>query len=239
MKLVQFVLATVMFVITLAGGRPVHAKEIQTNSVHMPDAPAWVTTVRVEKIIDHIQQYLEWDIRRIQVYWHKDQAEFEKFHGLGPTVLAISKRDDNTIHLGPRIVDANFDQVFGHELVHIISFQKYKKAIPLWLEEGLANYIAKAGTVDYARLASQPVPSDVRQMTHPFGGTEEHIHYHYMASQALVEMIAKKCDLSNLLRLSVGKDMDRYLGTYCEIPDLNAAFKKWIQTHAPAGVTIK
>jgi hypothetical protein len=207
------------------------AAEIQTNAVHMADSPSWVTRVRVEKIIDHIQMVLEWDIHRIEVLWHKDQASFEKVHSLGPTAIAVSLKADNTIHLGPRITSANFDQVFGHELVHTISAQKYKGAIPAWLEEGLANYLAKTGKVDYKFLASQPYPADVRKLTHPYGGSVDNIHYHYMASQALVEMIAKKCDLTNLLRLSVGEKMDNYLETYCEIPDLNAAFKKWVMAH--------
>ena len=67
-------------------------------------------------IIDHIQMVLEWDIHRIEVIWHKDQAGFEKVHNLGPTAIAVSLKGDNTIHLGPRINSANFDQVFGHDL---------------------------------------------------------------------------------------------------------------------------
>jgi len=113
--------------------------------------------------------------------------------------------------------------------VHIIIYQKYKEAIPKWLEEGLANYLAKQGQVNYQWLAAHPFPKDVRGLTHPYDGDVDSIHYHYMASQALVEMIAKKCDLTNLLRLSVGRNLDAYLDTYCEIKDLNAAYQKWVK----------
>lgn len=208
------------------------AAEIQSNAVHMADAPSWVTRVRVEKITDHIQMVLEWDIHRIEVIWHKDQAEFERVHGLGPVAVAVSLKKDNTIHLGPKVTSANFDPLLTHELVHIISFQKYKEAIPKWLEEGLANYLAKNGKVNYKWLAGKPFPEDVRTLVHPYSGAEDHIRYHYAASQALVEMIASKCDLTNLLRLSVGMKMDNYLETYCEIHDLNAEFHKWVKAHA-------
>ena len=134
--------------------------EVETNAVHMDAAPAWVTRVRVDKVIDHIQMVLEWDIRRINVYWHSDQAEFAKGHGKGPLVMAYSLKNENAVHIGPRVNDANFNQYFGHELVHIIAYQKYKEAIPKWLEEGLANYLAKTAKVDYRWMAGKPYPKD-------------------------------------------------------------------------------
>jgi hypothetical protein len=204
------------------------AKEIDTNSVIMKNAPDWMSRNRAEKIIDRMQMHLEWTIRKANVIWYTSVDEFIKAHSLGPNVVAVSRQRDNTIHLGPKVDNVNFDQIFGHELVHIIFFQKYKEAIPQWLEEGLANYYSKRGKVDYGWLAKKPFPPDVRQLTHPHRGTVDDMHYHYQASHALAEMIAKKCDLPNLLRLSVGMKMDDYLKTYCEINDLNGEFKKWI-----------
>jgi hypothetical protein len=207
------------------------ANEIKTNAVVMAGAPDWVTPQRIDKIVDHIESLLEWDIRRVKVTWYTSQTEFEKVHGLGPTVLAISRKNDNTVHIGPRVNDANFDGVFGHEMVHIISFQKYKGAIPAWLEEGLANYLSQRAKVDYVWLSKHPAPDDVRELIHPYNGVEDHIRYCYMASQALTEMIASKCDLSNLLRLSVGRKMEKYLDTYCGIKNLTTDFKDWVSRH--------
>lgn len=204
------------------------AKDIQTNATSMPNAPEWLKATRVEKTTDRIQSSLEWTIRKIQVVWYTDQQAFEKAHSLGPYARAVSHKNLNIIRLGPQVTDANFDSVFGHELVHVIAYQKYKEAIPKWLEEGLANHLTKNAKVDYKWLASKPWPADVRGLIHPMKGSAEEIRYSYQASQALAEMIAKKCDLSNLLRLSVGKTMETYLSTYCEIPDLNASYKKWI-----------
>src|SRR5258708_3366238 len=97
--------------------------DVKTNNIHMAAAPDWVTVQKVDSIVDKIQELLEWDIRRIEVHWYKDQGEFENLHHYGPTVLAISKKSDSTVHLGPRVNADNFNGVFGHELVHIISFQ--------------------------------------------------------------------------------------------------------------------
>lgn len=204
------------------------AKEVITNEVSMPNAPAWVTEARVNGIVEKIQSILQWDIRRIHVTFYTDQAAFENVHHLGPTVLAFSRKTDNSVHVGPRVTADNFDGVFGHELTHVISYQKYHNAIPSWLEEGLANYLVKRGNPDYAWMATQPPLKDIHELTHPFNGDENHIRFVYMSSRALIDMIAAKCDLNDLLQLSVGKKMENYFGTYCGISDLNSEFKKWI-----------
>lgn len=208
-----------------------HAEEIVTNAVRMTDAPSWLKRTRVEKITDRIQTQLEWTIRKIEVRWYKDADSFAKAHSLGPFAMAVTRKGDNLVMLGPAVNNQNFDTTFGHELVHIILGQKYKDAVPKWLEEGLANYLAKNGKADYAYLAKRPFPSDVRNFTHPYGGKSyDDVHYHYVASQALAEMIARKCDLTNLLRLSVERKLENYLETYCEIKDLNEAYRKWIKS---------
>ena len=200
---------------------------VETNSVRMSNAPDWVTQSRVQRVGDKIERVLEWPIRRINVYWHMDQAEFEKLHGYGPSVLAYAQATDNSVHLGPRVVDANFDATFGHELVHVIVYQKYKTAIPKWLEEGLASYLSGEKRVDYKWLAAQPrIP--VSQMTHPFKGLVES-QVHYQASTAVMEMIASKCALPDLLQLSVGKSLTTYLDTFCGISNVDAAFDEYLK----------
>ncbi len=217
-----------MILLSLFLSTLVHAKEIDSNAFHMADAPDWLTRNRAEKTVDRIQTKLEWTIRKVEVIWYKDQAAFEKAHGLGRGVRAFASKSAGQIHLGPNVKNENFDTVFGHELVHIVFGQKYKQAIPAWLEEGLANFVAKHDRVNYDYLKKQPLPQDVKALGHPFKNTVSTPHYHYQASQALAEMIARKCDMENLLRLSVGMKMEGYLETYCEIKDVNAEFKKWI-----------
>lgn len=206
------------------------AKEIETNEFSIHDAPAWLTQTRVEKVTARILNRLEWSIRKTHVYWHASDAEYEKAQSLGPQALAVtsSRGDVATVHLGPKVNEKNFDQVFGHETVHVIVTQKYKSSIPKWLEEGLANYYAKHGTVDYKAIARREFPNDVRELAHPFKGSPALISYRYEASQALAEMLDKKCDLDNLIRISVQRDMETYIANTCEIRDLNAAFREWV-----------
>lgn len=205
------------------------SKEVITNEVSMPNAPAWVSDGRVNTVVEKIQRLLQWDIRKIHVTFYSDEAAFENVHHLGPTVLAFSRKSDNSVHVGPRVTSENFDGVFGHELTHVISFQKYHDAIPSWLEEGLANYLVKRGDPDYAWMATQPALKDIHELSHPFHGDANHVRYVYMSSRALIDMIASRCDLSDLLQLSVGKKMESYFGTYCGISDLNSEFQKWIE----------
>jgi hypothetical protein len=207
----------------------VRATEITTNAVHMTGNPPWLTESRVNKVAQDQGNNLEWDIRKVEVKWVSSEQAFENIHHFGPTVEAFFRRSDKMIFLGPRVNSSNFDGIFGHELAHVIIFQKYHDAIPAWLEEGVANYTAKKGTVNYKWLAEQKPIDDVTRLTHPYG-SDIAPAYVYQASTALVEMIASKCSLSDLLQLSVGKKLERYLSTYCEIKDLNGDFQKWIKT---------
>ena len=210
------------------------AKDITTNEVTMTNAPAWLTQTRVEKVTDHIQDKLEWSTRRTPVIWFTSQAEFERIHGMGPMASAVTQSKDgkSTVYLGPTVDSANFDEIFGHEIVHVIIAQKYGDSIPKWLEEGLANHFGKRGTVDYKWLAKQPFPKDVHELAHPFNGTAAGIGYRYKASQALAEMLDQKCHLQDLIRLSVQRHMEDYISNTCEIKDLNQAFRDWVKKKA-------
>jgi hypothetical protein len=212
------------------------AQEIDTNIAHANSAPSWARASRVDRVADQIQSKLEWDIRKIHLNFYTDQAAFRRAHGFDDTVLAFSRKQDNSVNIGPRVTDSNFDKVFGHELVHIILFQKYKDAVPNWLNEGLANYLSKHDQVDYVWLSAQP-SRDVLTLSHPFvtganGVVAGGARYHYQASQALMEMIASHCEVTDLLQLSVGKKLETYLPTLCEISDINAEFRAWLKRKA-------
>src|SRR5256885_2148215 len=126
------------------------AAEIDTNQAHFATpTPPWLTSARVNQAVDPVQRFLEWDIRKVTIYWYTDPVAFQKVHGFDSSVLAFARRQDNSIHVGPRVDVVTFGGVFGHEMAHIILFQKFKDAVPKWLEEGLANYAGKHGSVDY------------------------------------------------------------------------------------------
>lgn len=205
-----------------------NSAELLTNCARFNEAPKWLSLSRVNRVADNVSRIMEWDIRRVEVRWYQNQKDFEKAHSLGPMALAVTQRSTNRILLGPKVIESNFDRIFGHELVHITSEQKYKGAIPKWLEEGMANHIAKFGKVDYKTLSKNPLPKDVTKMIHPMSGSEQDILNHYMTSQALAEMLSSRCDFRNLLRLSVQRKMEDYLEKICRISNINESFQKWV-----------
>lgn len=220
-------------------GTIAHTKTISTNAVNINHAPDWLKRTRVEKSINRIQTRLEWSTRRVNAYFYKTASEFEKIHSFGPLALAVTKISNGvaSIHLGPKLNTNNFDQSFSHEMVHVILFQKYKGAIPKWLEEGLANHLAQKDPVNYQWLAQamkqKNNTSDIYSLSHPFDEkglrrNNEGIKFRYLASQAFAEMLDKKCDLQNLIRLSVKRKMEDYIKTYCGLKDINKSFKNWV-----------
>ena len=211
-----------------------HAKTINTNETKIENAPSWLNATQVEKVTARIQNKLEWTTRKIQVTWYSDAESFGKAQSLGPQAIAVTRITNGqaAVLMGPKVNQTNFASVFGHELVHVIIAQKYKTSIPKWLEEGLANHLSKVEKVNYQWLANQPFPQDVRELAHPFSGSTDGISYRYKASQAFAEMLDKKCDLDNLIRLSVERKLEDYIKRTCEIKDLNQAFQDWVKKKA-------
>ena len=232
----QMKAAGIVWLVSLFGLGAAHAKDITTNEVVIDHAPDWLTQARVEKVTDRMQQKLEWTIRKIKVHYFANDVDFQKSHSLGPNAIAVTTGQGETVsmYLGPLVTNQEFDEVFGHELTHVIVLQKYKGAIPPWFEEGLANHYGGHPKVDYKWMARQTPIADVKLLAHPMRGSVSDIRYRYKASQALAEMLDKKCELENLIRLSVQRKMEDYIVTFCEIPDLNVAFKAWVSKQAAA-----
>jgi len=206
------------------------------NELRLNQNPYHVSRKQLVEVVRRVSKWLEWDIRQVEVFWHQNQAAFLRTHSLGPSVVAVTLKEKNQIHLGPKVNKENLPRILGHELVHVVLYQKYKSAIPIWLEEGLANFISGYGKVDYRKIQKEKMPIDIRKMGHPFitqvqaeSGAQISSAMQYQLSTALIEMLASRCDLHDLLQLSVGENLERYLGTFCEISDLNIEFRAWIQ----------
>lgn len=226
--------AAVLIALLVGSYTAIAAGPLETNEVILYNPPPWLMRTRVERVTNRIQTKLEWTTRKTTFHYHSTPESYTAAQSLGPFALAVTSTKDgvSTVHLGPMVTNKNFDQVFAHELVHVISAQKYKGSIPSWLEEGLANHLAKHEKVDYRWLAKQSFPQNVTELAHPFRGVVSQISYRYKASQALAEMLDKKCNLERLIQLSVERKMEDYIKTYCEIPDLNQAFKDWVKKKA-------
>lgn len=206
------------------------AATIQTNEMTIHDSPEWVKRVEVEKLTEKIQNKLEWRTRKVPVYWHSTLESFSKAHSLGPlpAAVTIKSKKKTEIHMSPTVDKSDYKEILGHELVHVIFYQKYKASIPRWLEEGFANFYSRTSKVDYKRLARQKLPEDVTQMQHPYKQKLIDARLHYHISQALAEMLDEKCDLDNLLRLSVQKKLENYIIRTCGIKNINQSFQKWL-----------
>ena len=211
-------------------------KTITTNSVVVENAPAWLSEYAVQSVVDRIEMRLEWSIRRTRAFFYSDQALFiSKFNGRAASdILAFTKRNDLTVHLGPRINKQNFAGVFGHELAHVILFQKYKDSIPPWLTEGLCNSVAGNEKINYAWLAAQGPRFDISTLEHPYDKQNKNrADLHYRASLAVVKMLQKKCpDFKELLNLSLKSKLADFLPTYCGISKLNETFWTWVDAEA-------
>lgn len=205
------------------------SKELAANCCKVLDPPAWLTRDQLSDIADRVERKLGWDIRRVQLIFHKSQDSLLKASKLSFPIRAFFRKKDQTVHLGAKITATNLSEILGHELVHVIFFQKYKDAIPNWLNEGLANHIGSGILVDYRWLKTQTL-KDVTGLNHP-NSDDSGSRYHYQASTAAVEMIAAKCSLNDLLMLSVGRSLESYLKTFCHIDDVNGAFRKWVSSH--------
>lgn len=210
------------------------AEIVQMNAAYLHNPPKWMKRTKVEKAINRIQRKLEWSTRRINVYYHSTESSFQRAHTLGPAAIAVAVKSNKSqeVHLSPRVTKDNYQQVIGHEFVHIIIHQKYRGAIPRWLEEGMANHLSREESINYKWLSKQQLPRDITLMSHPFRQSIVPINVHYRASQALAEMLDKKCNLERLLQLSVQRKMENYIKTYCEIDDINMAFRQWVKKKA-------
>lgn len=207
------------------------AKTLLLNAALIHNPPNWLNMNYAEKPILKIQSKLEWSVRRVDVFFYNNWSDYLRAHNLGKRAVAVTvtKNNKSSIHMSPNLTKANYPNVMAHELVHVILRQKYKDAIPKWLEEGLANHLAQYEKVDYKWLAQQTPIDDVTKLSHPFQASKSQISYRYKASQALAEMLQKKCDLENLIRLSVERKMTNYIDTFCGIKDINLAFKNWLK----------
>jgi hypothetical protein len=212
----------------------VFAAPIVTNSVQISNPPEWLKKAQLSEVVSRIERKLEWSTKRVNATWYGNQDELVRAFGKNaPHILAFTRKSDGSVHVGPKVTKENFNEVFGHEMGHVILSQKFKKAIPLWLEEGLVNHVAGVNQINYKWLLLQPRLA-LRGLQHPFNAaSQDTVNFHYMASSAVIKMLEKKCgSFRELLNLSLRSNMDDYIASFCKIPDLDAAFWKWTEEKA-------
>jgi hypothetical protein len=216
------------------------ANDFVIEQIHFKKPPQWLTLSLAQKTISRVKGFLDWDPRHAEISFYTDTREFEahlaSHHSDRYISHAVTEKNQSQIHLGPQVTGRNFAQVFGHELVHLALFQKYKDEVPHWLEEGLANYVPGKDDdllVDYAWLGKHLSPQERPKKrglinTLEATGQTSHPHYQYEASTALIQMIASKCSLEDVIQHSLGGSFEKYLSTHCGIVDIDEEFKKWV-----------
>ncbi len=220
-----FVLIAVEF-IQLAGNVKSFAADYRTNCCEVKGAPNWLSSYTLQDLAVAIESKMHWSTRRIKVEFYGSGDDFQRASGLNFVANAFFNPNQQLIGVSPQKDLETFKPTFRHEMVHVISNQKFKGAIPNWLEEGFANYLGSKRQVDYKWLASQNIP-DASQLRHPStdeGGSK----MHYQLSTATVEMIAKKCNLNDLLMLATGSKLTNYLETFCKIKNVGQEVRDWV-----------
>jgi hypothetical protein len=205
-------------------------KSYRTNCCEVTNAPKWLSSYKITDIASRMEQEMGWSIRRVRVIFHDSEVAFTKASRLNFSANAFFSPARQTIEFKPQVNLVSFTPTFRHELSHVISNQKFKGGIPSWLEEGFANYLGSKRKVDYKWLAKQDLP-DASRLSHPQSDATGS-KMHYQLSTATVEMIAKRCNLKQLLMLTTGSKLTNYLETFCKIKDINAEVRKWVQSKA-------
>lgn len=202
----------------------------RTNCCEVTNAPKWLTSYKLSDIAAKMEREMGWSIRRVKVIFHETDASFNGAANLNFSANAFFSPSRQTIEFKPQRDLDSFTPTFRHELSHVISNQKFKGGIPSWLEEGFANYLGSKRKVDYKWLAAQNLP-DASGLSHPQSDSTGS-QMHYQLSTATVEMIAKRCNLKDLLMLTTGSKLTNYLETFCKIKDINAAVREWVKSKA-------
>lgn len=205
-------------------------KSFRTNCCDVTNPPKWLSHFKVGDIAAQMEREMGWSIRRISVIFHDTDAEFNKSANLNFSANAFFSPDRQTIEFKPQKDLGSFTATFRHELSHVISNQKFKGAIPPWLEEGFANYLGSKRKVDYKWLALQNLP-DASRLSHPQSDASGS-QMHYQLSTATVDMLAHRCNLKDLLMLSTGSKLTNYLETFCKIKDIDADVRAWVKKKA-------
>ena len=202
----------------------------KTNCCSVENAPDWLSSYTLSDIASDMERDMGWTIRRVNVKFHSTADTFKNAAKLNFIAAAFYSPSSQTIEFSPVKDLASFSPIFRHELSHVISTQKFKGAIPSWLEEGFANYLGSKYKVDFKWLASQTLP-DPTSLAHPSSDATGS-RMHYQLSTATVEFIASRCSISDLLMLSTGAKLTNYLETFCKIKDLNQGVRDWLRTKA-------
>ena len=184
----------------------------------------------------------------------QDWKLFQTKARLEPWTGGIHSRGSLFIVRDPAYRFAN--NSLGHEVAHLVLFRVYERALPLWLEEGFAEYVSRVTRASYqrarnyiARPRSESISSDrlipLSQLTaladYP---PPELIDIFYVESERLVRFLVAtdpEAFLAFLDAMAQGESFDtalarNYAGRFVNVAALDKEFYPYASKDAVASV---
>ena len=186
----------------------------------------------------------------------EDWKAFQVNARLEPWTGGIHSRGSLFIVRDPAYRFAN--NSLGHEIAHLVLFRVYQRVLPLWLEEGFAEYVSRVTRASYqrarnyiARPRSEPISSDrlipLSQLTaltdYPARGQ---IDTFYVESERLVRFLVATDPAAFrafLDAIAQGEAFDtalarNYAGRFVNVAALDKEFHPYASKDAVASVLV-
>ncbi|MCB1664785.1 MAG: tetratricopeptide repeat protein [Pseudomonadales bacterium] len=147
--------------------------------------------------------------------------------------------------ISPATLDANWQEILWHELVHVFTLQMTSNRMPRWLSEGISVWEehearpewGRRQGIELVRAAQAEKLLPVSSLNEGFTGanTNEDLGFAYFQSYLVVDFIASEYGFDKLLELirqyALIKDESEMFSTVFGEPieDFDADFQRWIE----------
>lgn len=147
--------------------------------------------------------------------------------------------------ISPATLDANWQEILWHELVHVFTLQMTNNRMPRWLSEGISVWEehearpewGRRQGIELVRAAQAEKLLPVSSLNEGFTGanTNEDLGFAYFQSYLVVDFIAKEYGFDKLLELIrqyalIKDESDMFSAVFGKpIEDFDADFQSWIE----------
>jgi hypothetical protein len=186
--------------------------------------------------------FWQWD-NRVKIYVHPTEEEFQHATGRPGWTKGVAYYDTKSI-VTYAWSEGFLDALLPHEITHLIfrDFVGFKGEIPLWLDEGVAQWQETKKREAAREIAFYLVRSgkhyplrELAGMDVRFSQDDETVQYFYMQSVSLVDYLIRKHGTSGFTvfcrALRDGKSLDAALKSAYphSLPDLETLEARWVQ----------
>ena len=147
--------------------------------------------------------------------------------------------------ISPDTLDANWQEILWHELVHVFTLQMTQNRMPRWLSEGISTWEEQNFRPEWGRRQGleliRAVQNDrllhVGELNSGFSGARSNadLSFAYFQSYLVVEFIAEHHGFDKLLDLiheyaHIREDAERFQNVFAmSLDEFNAGFRDWIE----------